>query len=94
MSGKPRELYVDNAAEFKSEAPRRGCDENGIARRYRPPGQPHFGGIVQRLSAHEARTVARQRPRARPASPSGRIRLHSRPTSQPLLLPFRNVGSW
>src|ERR1700678_2773013 len=26
MSGKPLELYVDNAAEFKSEALRRGCE--------------------------------------------------------------------
>ncbi len=49
MSGKPRELYVDNAAEFKSEALRRGCDQHGIGLRYRPPGQPHFGGIVERL---------------------------------------------
>lgn len=45
MSGKPRELYVDNAAEFKSEALRRGCDQHGIGLRY----QPHFGGIVERL---------------------------------------------
>lgn len=49
MSGKPRELYVDNAAEFKSEAMRRGCDQHGIRLRYRPPGQPHFGGLVERL---------------------------------------------
>ncbi|MCC3769546.1 Mu transposase C-terminal domain-containing protein [Streptomyces sp. UNOC14_S4] len=49
MSGKPRELYVDNAAEFKSEALRRGCDQHGIRLRYRPPGLPHFGGIVERL---------------------------------------------
>ncbi|MFI2373206.1 Mu transposase C-terminal domain-containing protein [Streptomyces sp. NPDC018833] len=49
MSGKPRELYVDNAAEFKSEALRRGCDQHGIKLRYRPPGQPHFGGIIERL---------------------------------------------
>jgi len=49
MSGKPRELYVDNAAEFKSEALRRGCDQHGIRLGYRPPGQPHFGGIVERL---------------------------------------------
>lgn len=49
MSGKPRELYVDNAAEFKSEALRRGCEQHGIGLRYRPPGQPHFGGIVERL---------------------------------------------
>ncbi len=49
MSGKPRELYVDNAAEFKSEALRRGCGQHGIRLRYRPPGQPHFGGIVERV---------------------------------------------
>jgi transposase InsO family protein len=49
MSGKPRELYVDDAAEFKSEALRRGCEQHGIRQRYRPPGQPHFGGIVERL---------------------------------------------
>ena len=30
MSGKPHELYVDNAAEFKSEAVRRGCEQHGI----------------------------------------------------------------
>jgi len=35
--------------EFKSEALRRGCDQHGIGLRYRPPGQPHFGGIVERL---------------------------------------------
>jgi putative transposase len=49
MSGKPRELYVDNAAEFKSEALRRGCDQHGIRIEYRPPGQPHHGGVVERL---------------------------------------------
>ncbi|WP_225991278.1 Mu transposase C-terminal domain-containing protein [Actinomadura montaniterrae] len=49
MSGKPRMIYVDNAAEFKSEALRRGCDQHGIALEYRPPGLPHFGGIVERL---------------------------------------------
>ena len=49
MSGKPRELYLDNAAEFKSEALRRGCEQHGIRLRYRPPGQPHFGGIIERL---------------------------------------------
>jgi putative transposase len=49
MSGKPRELYIDNAAEFKSEALRRGCEQHGIRLRYRPPGQPHFGGIIERL---------------------------------------------
>jgi transposase InsO family protein len=49
MSGKPRERYVDNAAEFKSEALRRGCEQHGIRLRYRPPGQPHFAGVVEQV---------------------------------------------
>lgn len=57
MSGKPRELYVDNAAEFKSEALRRGCEQHGIGLRYRPPGQPHFGGIIERLIGTMMRLV-------------------------------------
>src|ERR1019366_3610662 len=49
MSGKPLELYTDNAADFKSEALRRGCEQHGIRLRYRPPGRPHYGGIVERV---------------------------------------------
>lgn len=49
MSGKLRLLYLDNATEFKSEALRRGCEQHGIRLDYRPPGQPHYGGIVERI---------------------------------------------
>ena len=49
MSGKPACLYLDNAAEFNSEALRRGCAEHGIRLCYRPPGQPHYGGIIERV---------------------------------------------
>lgn len=49
MSGKPKQLYLDNAAEFKSEALRRGCEQHGIQLDYRPPKQPHYGGIVERI---------------------------------------------
>ncbi len=49
MSGKPQQLYLDNAAEFKSEALRRGCEQHGIDLTYRPGGQPHYGGIVERV---------------------------------------------
>jgi putative transposase len=49
MSGKPRRLYLDNAAEFKSEALRRGCEQHGIRLNYRPLGRPHYGGIVERV---------------------------------------------
>lgn len=49
MSGKPELLYLDNASEFKSEALRRGCEQHGIDLDYRPPGRPHYGGIVERV---------------------------------------------
>lgn len=49
MSGKPRRLLLDNAAEFKSEALRRGCEQHGISLTHRPLGKPHYGGIIERL---------------------------------------------
>lgn len=49
MSGKPGEIYLDNASEFHSEALRRGCEQHGIELGYRPKGQPHYGGIIERL---------------------------------------------
>ncbi|MBB2940492.1 hypothetical protein FB565_000196 [Actinoplanes lutulentus] len=49
MAGKPVEIYVDNAAEFHSEALTRGCAQHGIGLRWRPPGQPHYGGVVERV---------------------------------------------
>jgi len=49
MSGKPKLLYLDNAAEFKGEALRRGCEQHGIELDYRPLGKPHYGGIVERI---------------------------------------------
>ena len=57
MSGKPRELYVDTAAEFKSEALRRGCEQHAIGLRCRPPGQPHYGGIIERVLGTMMQTV-------------------------------------
>lgn len=47
--GKPLVMYVDNAAEFHSEALRRGCAQHGIELRYRPLGEPQYGGIMERL---------------------------------------------
>ena len=47
--GKPNLIYVDNAKEFHSEALQRGCDAHGIKIDYRPVGQPHYGGIIERL---------------------------------------------
>jgi putative transposase len=49
MGGLPRVIHVDNAKEFHSEALLRGCQEYGITLEHRPPGQPHFGGHIERL---------------------------------------------
>ena len=57
MSGKPKMLYLDNAAEFKSEALRRGCEQHGIRLSYRPPGRPHYGGIVERVIGTAMRQI-------------------------------------
>lgn len=47
--GKPLIMHVDNGAEFHSEALRRVCAQHGIELRYRPPGAPQYGGIIERL---------------------------------------------
>lgn len=57
MSGMPKALYLDNAAEFKSEALRRGCEQHGIRLSYRPPGRPHYGGIVERVIGTAMRRI-------------------------------------
>ena len=64
MSGKPRELYVDNAAEFKSEALRRGCEQHGdraalpaagpaALRRDRRAGDRHDDADGARAAGHD-----------------------------------------
>ena len=47
--GKPDNLYIDQGAEFKSEAFIRGCEQNGIKIFWRRVGSPHLHGIIERL---------------------------------------------
>lgn len=49
IAGKPKKIGVDNAGEFHSQAFERGCAQHGIEIEWRPPGQPQFGGIVERV---------------------------------------------
>lgn len=49
LAGKPRTLGVDNASEFHSQAFERGCAQHGIDIEWRPPGQPQFGAVVERV---------------------------------------------
>lgn len=41
MSGVPKVLHLDNAADFKSRALRSGCREYDVDLMYRPVGRPH-----------------------------------------------------
>jgi putative transposase len=47
--GIPSALHMDNAREFRSQSVRRGCDEYGIKKIFRPIARPHFGGHIERL---------------------------------------------
>ncbi len=49
VAGLPESVHVDNAAEFKSRAFRRACENEGIAVAYRPPARPRYGGHIERL---------------------------------------------
>lgn len=80
MSGKPKALYVDNAAEFKSEALTRGCEQHGIELDYRPLGQPHYGGIVERVIGTAMREI-HQLPGTTFSDPAERGRYDSERTS-------------
>jgi putative transposase len=47
--GIPQALHMDNAREFRSQSVRRGCDEYGIKKIFRPIARPHYGGHIERL---------------------------------------------
>lgn len=49
IMGKPKALGVDNGADFHSKAFERGCAQHGITIDWRPPGQPQFGGAIERI---------------------------------------------
>lgn len=55
--GKPARVGVDNGRDFHSAAFERGCAEHGIVIDWRPPGRPHFGGVVERVIGTVMRLV-------------------------------------
>jgi putative transposase len=55
--GKPNSIYVDQGSDFKSQALKRGCQQNGIKIFYRRVGAPHLHGIVERLHGNLMKTV-------------------------------------
>ncbi|MCI2400954.1 Mu transposase C-terminal domain-containing protein [Aliiroseovarius subalbicans] len=61
MFGRPKQIVVDSAMEFKSASFTRGCAEYGIAIRTRNKGTVHRGGLVERLLG-KVNTVLRSLP--------------------------------
>ncbi len=49
VAGLPEILHADNGPDFRSRAFERACRNHGIQLIWRPPGQPHFGGHIERL---------------------------------------------
>lgn len=49
VAGLPEALHADNGADFRSRAFVRACRDAGIKTIWREPGQPHFGGHIERL---------------------------------------------
>lgn len=48
--GRPVELHMDNAKEFKSKSFRRAAESNRIKLCWRPKGRPWWGGHIERLN--------------------------------------------
>ncbi len=49
VAGLPETVHVDNGADFRSKAFIRGCRNEGVDIIWRPPGEPHYGGHIERL---------------------------------------------
>jgi putative transposase len=91
MSGKPKQLYLDNAAEFKSEALRRGCEQHGIQLDYRPLRQPHYGGIVERVIGTAMQMIHDDLPGTTFSNPSQRGEYDS---ENKAVLTLRDLERW
>jgi putative transposase len=78
MAGLPEVLHLDNGREFHSEALRRGCERHDIRLTYRPAGQPHTGGHIERYLGTLMRRIhglpgtTRSNPEARGNYPSAK----------------------
>jgi putative transposase len=46
--GKMRKIHCDNAKEFRGSVIGRACQDHAIAIEHRPPGEPRYGGHIER----------------------------------------------
>jgi putative transposase len=49
VAGLPETLHADNGSDFRSRAFVRACRDAGIKIIWRIPGEPHYGGHIERL---------------------------------------------
>ena len=49
IAGLPETLHSDNGSDFRSRAFERACRDAGIKNIWRIPGEPHYGGHIERL---------------------------------------------
>src|SRR5271157_4487245 len=49
VAGLPESIHVDNGADFRSRAFERAWRDEGVKIIWRPRGEPHFGGHIERL---------------------------------------------
>ena len=89
MSGLPKSLHLDGAAEFKSKAVKRGCAQYGIELVYRE--RPHHGMALGELESWFAQQIVgryHQEPHRglKGATPSGAWALHPSPVLPPSAL--------
>jgi transposase InsO family protein len=88
--GKPDCIHVDNAAEFHSEALRRGCEQHGIQINYRPMGHPHYGGAVER-AIDKMRQITEQAAQKSRAARRKRARLVNAPNTTAATTPLEDL---
>jgi putative transposase len=50
-------IHVDNAKEFRGDMLRLACERYGIELNFRPVGQPHFGGHIERFMSTMAAQI-------------------------------------
>ncbi len=88
--GLPEVLHLDNAAEFHSEALRRGCDRYGIQLAYRPRGRPHTGGHIERYLGTLMRRI-----HGLPGTTSSNVKSRGKyPSEKRAALTLRELEAW
>ncbi|MCW2364833.1 putative transposase [Sphingobium sp. B7D2B] len=54
IAGKPERIEADNAGEFRGNSAQASCEHFAIVLKWRPLGQPQYGGHIERLNGNLA----------------------------------------